>query len=63
MELWTKLPTWVRYPISFGLILLGVVIFFFTNPVHLTLVGTLIGLGVISMLIGPSDSEKKGYKF
>lgn len=63
MELWTNLPGWIRYPVALGFIAAGVFDFFYSNPIRLYRAGTLIGIGCALCLIGPSDSEKKGYKF
>lgn len=63
MELWTNLPWWIRYPVALGFIAAGLFIFFNSNPVPLGIVGTLIGIGCALAFIGPSDSDKKGYKF
>jgi hypothetical protein len=63
MENWTQLPAWFRYLISLGLVAVGVALFLFANPVPLGLIGTLVGVGLVLMFLGPSEGDDNGYKF
>ena len=63
MELWTNLPAWVRYPVALAIMGVGIAIFCLADRIPLYTVGTLVGLGFVLMMLGPSDSDKNGYKF
>ncbi len=60
---WTTLPAWIRYPAALALIVVGLLIIFFSDPVPLTIAGLCVGFGIVGLILSPSDSDKQGYKF
>ncbi|MEX0777267.1 MAG: hypothetical protein WD042_16305 [Phycisphaeraceae bacterium] len=63
MDTWRFLPWWIRYPLALGMMAIAVLLFLFANPMPALLVGGLFAVGLILLFIGPTDADKKGYRF
>lgn len=63
MELWTSLPWWIRVPIALLFPVIGLIHLCVAERVYLGAVGVMVALGAILLFLGPSDSDKNGYKF
>lgn len=59
-DLWSDLPPWSRYGAAIALILVSTLIYFLTGRIWIW--GWIVGF-VLLVFAGPSDSEKKGYRF
>ena len=61
LEWWSELPPWLRLGVAFGLIITGGLVFWYVD-IRVGIV--LMGLGLVLWLVGgPTDPEKKGYRF
>ncbi len=63
MDVWTGLPWWVRYPIALLLIGLGSAPYFLGPDWAKLRCDSLYLCGMVLLLIGPSEGQKKGYRF
>ena len=58
---WSELPGWLRVTTALALMVGGVLVAYF---VSIRAGFVMLGVGTVLVLIGgPSDSEKKGYRF
>ncbi len=59
IEWWASQSPWIRYGVSFVLLAISTIILILGR---LWIWGWVVG-GILLLFSGPSDSEKKGYKF
>lgn len=57
---WSDLPPWLRYAVAISLMLISTAIYFLADRIWIW--GWAAGV-VLLFFAGPSDSEKKGYRF
>jgi hypothetical protein len=60
IEWWSELPAWLRYGVAILFIGISTALYFFADRFWPW--GWGIGLALL-IFAGPSDSEKKGYRF
>jgi len=59
LEWWSDLPAWLRYSVAVGFLLLSTILWFAGTFWPW---GWAVGVALL-MFAGPSDPEKKGYRF
>ena len=64
LDLWRRLPAWVRFPIALGI--LAWATYLFLHPAVADAkaakgIGMLYVIGLLLLCIGPTDAQKKGY--